>query len=61
MEPAAPSAPPPAPKEKPKADNKPAVMQRATSKESLIISMTPSPRAGEGEILKVEIKEKENK
>ncbi|XP_039939662.1 cyclic nucleotide-gated cation channel beta-3 [Hirundo rustica] len=59
-EPAAPSAPP-APKEKPKADDKPAVMQRTTSKESLIISMTPSPRAGEGEILKVEIKEKEKK
>lgn len=60
MEPAAPSAPP-APKEKPQADAKPAVMQRTTSKESLIISMTPSPRAGEGEILKVEIKEKEKK
>nr|XP_031359600.1 cyclic nucleotide-gated cation channel beta-3 [Lonchura striata domestica] len=47
--------------EKPQADAKPAVMQRTTSKESLIISMTPSPRAGEGEILKVEIKEKEKK
>uniref|UniRef100_A0A8D2N2G4 Cyclic nucleotide-binding domain-containing protein n=1 Tax=Zonotrichia albicollis TaxID=44394 RepID=A0A8D2N2G4_ZONAL len=60
VEPAAPSAPP-AKKEKPQADAKPAVMQRTTSKESLIISMTPSPRAGEGEILKVEIKEKEKK
>ncbi|NWV28155.1 CNGB3 protein, partial [Origma solitaria] len=59
-EPAAPTAPP-AQKEEPKADDKPAVMQRTTSKESLIISMTPSPRAGEGEILKVEIKEKEKK
>ncbi|XP_077637386.1 cyclic nucleotide-gated channel beta-3 [Lonchura striata] len=58
--PAAPSAAP-AQKEKPQADAKPAVMQRTTSKESLIISMTPSPRAGEGEILKVEIKEKEKK
>ncbi|XP_068039075.1 cyclic nucleotide-gated channel beta-3 [Anomalospiza imberbis] len=58
--PTAPSVPPPE-KEKPQADAKPAVMQRATSKESLIISMTPSPRAGEGEILKVEIKEKEKK
>ncbi|NXY60478.1 CNGB3 protein, partial [Callaeas wilsoni] len=55
------SSAPPAQKEKPNADAKPAVMQRTTSKESLIISMTPSPRAGEGEILKVEIKEKENK
>lgn len=60
MEPAAPSAPP-APKPKPQAEAKPAAMQRTTSKESLIISMTPSPRAGEGEILKVEIKEKEKK
>lgn len=60
MEPPASSAPPPQ-KEKPNADAKPAVIQRATSKESLIISMIPSPRAGEGEILKVEIKEKENK
>ncbi|XP_014108734.1 PREDICTED: cyclic nucleotide-gated cation channel beta-3 [Pseudopodoces humilis] len=60
VEPAAPSAPP-AQKEKPKTDAKPAAIQRATSKESLIISMTPSPRAGEGEILKVEIKEKEKK
>ncbi|XP_056341214.1 cyclic nucleotide-gated cation channel beta-3 [Oenanthe melanoleuca] len=59
-EPAAPSAPP-AQTEKPKEDAKPAVMQRTTSKESLIITMTPSPRAGEGEILKVEIKEKEKK
>ncbi|KAI1243490.1 hypothetical protein IHE44_0001115, partial [Lamprotornis superbus] len=53
-EPPAPSAPP-AQTEKPKADAKPAVMQRTTSKESLIISMTPSPRAGEGEILKTEL------
>ncbi|XP_057227109.1 cyclic nucleotide-gated cation channel beta-3 [Malurus melanocephalus] len=59
-EPAAPSKPP-AQKEEPKADSKPAVMKKTTSKESLIISMTPSPRAGEGEILKVEIKEKEKK
>lgn len=63
MEPAATSAPPPAQKEEPNADAKPkppAVMQRGTSKESLIISMSPSPRAGEGEILKVEVKEKKN-
>ncbi|NWW07178.1 CNGB3 protein, partial [Oreocharis arfaki] len=60
VEPPASSAPP-AQKEKPNADAKPAVMQRTTSKGSLIISMTPSPRAGEGEILKVEIKEKEKK
>ncbi|XP_009077873.1 PREDICTED: cyclic nucleotide-gated cation channel beta-3, partial [Acanthisitta chloris] len=58
MEPATSSAPP-AQKEEPQADTQPAVMQRATSKESLIISMSPSPRAGEGEILKVEIKEKQ--
>ncbi|XP_017681950.1 PREDICTED: cyclic nucleotide-gated cation channel beta-3 [Lepidothrix coronata] len=55
------SSVPPAPKSEPKADAKPAVMQRATSKESLIISMSPSPRAGEGEILKVEIKESQKK
>ncbi|NXT67160.1 CNGB3 protein, partial [Chaetops frenatus] len=60
VEPTASSAPP-AQKEKLNADAKPEVMQRSTSKESLIISMTPSPRAGEGEILKVEIKEKEKK
>ncbi|PKK34531.1 cyclic nucleotide gated channel beta 3 [Columba livia] len=63
VEPAATSAPPPAQKEEPNADAKPkppAVMQRGTSKESLIISMSPSPRAGEGEILKVEVKEKKN-
>ncbi|XP_065524609.1 cyclic nucleotide-gated cation channel beta-3 [Lathamus discolor] len=61
-EPAAPSAPP-AQKEEPNTDDKtkPAVMHRGTSKESLIISMSPSPRAGEGEILKVEVKEKRNK
>ncbi|XP_017930193.1 cyclic nucleotide-gated cation channel beta-3 [Manacus vitellinus] len=58
--PAASSAPP-APKSEPKADAKPAVMQRVTSKESLIISMSPSPRAGEGEILKVEVKESQKK
>ncbi|XP_065486328.1 cyclic nucleotide-gated cation channel beta-3 [Caloenas nicobarica] len=63
VEPAATSAPPPAQKEEPNTDAKskpPAVMQRGTSKESLIISMSPSPRAGEGEILKVEVKEKKN-
>ncbi|KAK2527905.1 Cngb3 [Columba guinea] len=63
VEPAATSAPPPAQNEEPNADAKPkppAVMQRGTSKESLIISMSPSPRAGEGEILKVEVKEKKN-
>ncbi|XP_032776237.1 cyclic nucleotide-gated cation channel beta-3 [Strigops habroptila] len=60
MEPRAPSAPP-AQKEETNEDAKPkpAVMHRETSKESLIISMSPSPRAGEGEILKVE--EKKNK
>ncbi|XP_071593987.1 cyclic nucleotide-gated channel beta-3 [Heliangelus exortis] len=59
-EPAASSAPP-ARKEEPNADAKskaPAVMHKSTSKDSLIISMAPSPRAGEGEILTVEIKEK---
>ncbi|XP_010013866.1 PREDICTED: cyclic nucleotide-gated cation channel beta-3, partial [Nestor notabilis] len=62
MEPA-PASAPPAQKEEPNADTKPkpAVMHRETSKESLIISMSPSPRAGEGEILKVEVKEKINK
>ncbi|XP_042725426.1 cyclic nucleotide-gated cation channel beta-3 [Lagopus leucura] len=62
-EPAAPSAPPPK-KEEPEADTKPkphAVMHRGTTNESLIITMSPSPRAGEGEILKVEAKEKKNK
>ncbi|XP_010132516.1 PREDICTED: cyclic nucleotide-gated cation channel beta-3, partial [Buceros rhinoceros silvestris] len=59
VEPAASSAPP-AEKEEPNADAKPKppVMHRGTSKESLIISMSPSPRAGEGEILTVEVKEK---
>ena len=62
MEPAASSAPP-AQKEEPSADAKPkpAVMHRRTTNESLIISMSPSPRAGEGEILTVEVKEKKNK
>ncbi|XP_009474824.1 PREDICTED: cyclic nucleotide-gated cation channel beta-3 [Nipponia nippon] len=62
-EPAA-SPAPPAQKEELNADAKPkppAVMQRGTSKESLIITMSPSPRAGEGEILKVEVKEKKKK
>uniref|UniRef100_A0A8C3PSL0 Cyclic nucleotide gated channel subunit beta 3 n=1 Tax=Calidris pygmaea TaxID=425635 RepID=A0A8C3PSL0_9CHAR len=62
-EPAA-SPVPPAQKEEPDADAKPkppAVMHRGTSNESLIISMSPSPRAGEGEILKVEAKEKKKK
>ncbi|XP_010079354.1 PREDICTED: cyclic nucleotide-gated cation channel beta-3, partial [Pterocles gutturalis] len=59
-----PSSAPPAQKEDPNADTKPkppAVMHRGTTNESLIISMSPSPRAGEGEILKVEVKEKKNK
>ncbi|NXE77258.1 CNGB3 protein, partial [Cochlearius cochlearius] len=63
MEPTASSAPP-AQKEEPNADAEPkppAVMHRGTSNESLIISMSPSPRAGEGEILKVEVKEKKKK
>lgn len=63
MEPAASSAPP-AQKEEPDADTKPkppAVMHRGTTNESLIISMSPSPKAGEGEILKVEVKEKKKK
>ncbi|XP_021242082.1 cyclic nucleotide-gated cation channel beta-3 [Numida meleagris] len=62
-EPAAPSAPPPQ-KEEPEADAKPkprAVMHRGTTNESLIITMSPSPRAEEGEILKVEAKEKKKK
>ncbi|KAM9643117.1 cyclic nucleotide-gated channel beta-3 [Morphnus guianensis] len=61
-EPAASSAPP-AQKEEPNAGAKPkpAVMHRGTTNESLIISMSPSPRAGEGEILKVEVKEKNKK
>ncbi|XP_064297845.1 cyclic nucleotide-gated cation channel beta-3 [Phalacrocorax carbo] len=63
VEPAASSAPP-AKKEEPNADAKPkppAVMQRTTTNESLIISMSPSPRAEEGEILTVEVKEKKKK
>ncbi|XP_074941447.1 cyclic nucleotide-gated channel beta-3 [Phalacrocorax aristotelis] len=63
VEPAASSAPP-AEKEEPNADAKPkppAVMQRTTTNESLIISMSPSPRAEEGEILTVEVKEKKKK
>ncbi|XP_075562010.1 cyclic nucleotide-gated channel beta-3 [Pelecanus crispus] len=63
MEPAASSAPA-AQKEEPNADTKPkppAVMHRGTTNESLIITMSPSPRAGEGEILKVEVKEKKKK
>ncbi|XP_072707264.1 cyclic nucleotide-gated channel beta-3 [Ciconia boyciana] len=63
VEPAASSAPP-AQKEEPNADAKPkppAVMHRGTTNESLIISMSPSPKAGEGEILKVEVKEKKKK
>ncbi|NXX06927.1 CNGB3 protein, partial [Larus smithsonianus] len=58
------SSVPPAQKEEPTADAKPkppAVMHRGTTNESLIISMSPSPRAGEGEILKVEAKEKTQK
>uniref|UniRef100_A0A8C0IG94 Cyclic nucleotide gated channel subunit beta 3 n=1 Tax=Bubo bubo TaxID=30461 RepID=A0A8C0IG94_BUBBB len=62
VEPTASSAPP-VQKEELNADAKPkpAVMHRGTTNESLIISMSPSPRAGEGEILKVEVKEKKNK
>ncbi|NWQ87521.1 CNGB3 protein, partial [Burhinus bistriatus] len=63
MEPVA-SPAPPAQKEGPNADTKPkppVVIHRGTTKESLIISMSPSPRAGEGEILKVEVKEKKKK
>ncbi|XP_072183384.1 cyclic nucleotide-gated channel beta-3 [Excalfactoria chinensis] len=62
-EPAATPAPPPQ-KEEPEADTKPkprAVMHRGTTNESLIITMSPSPRAEEGEILKVEAKEKKKK
>ncbi|NXI58704.1 CNGB3 protein, partial [Chloroceryle aenea] len=60
-EPAASSAPP-AQQEEPNADAKPkpAAVQRANSKDSLIISMSPSPKAGEGEILTVEVKEKKS-
>ncbi|XP_051468588.1 cyclic nucleotide-gated cation channel beta-3 [Apus apus] len=57
LEPTASSAPP-VQKEEPNADTKaksPAVL---TKKDSLVISMSPSPRAGEGEILTVEVKEK---
>lgn len=55
-----PSSAPPAQKEEANAEAKPqpAAMRRENSKESLIISMSPSPRAEEGEILKVEVKEK---
>ncbi|KAM9302582.1 cyclic nucleotide-gated channel beta-3 [Morus bassanus] len=63
VEPEASSAPP-AQKEEPNADAKPkppAVMHKRTTNESLIISMSPSPRADEGEILKVEVKEKKKK
>ncbi|XP_010004797.1 PREDICTED: cyclic nucleotide-gated cation channel beta-3 [Chaetura pelagica] len=52
------SAAPPVQKEESNADTKaksPAVL---TKKDSLVISMSPSPRAGEGEILTVEVKEK---
>lgn len=60
MEPAASSAPP-AQKEETNADAKPkppAVLHRGTTNESLIITMSPSPKTEEGEILKVEVKEK---
>ncbi|XP_040443070.1 cyclic nucleotide-gated cation channel beta-3 [Falco naumanni] len=59
VEPVASSAPP-AQNEEANAEAKPqpAAMRRENSKESLIISMSPSPRAEEGEILKVEVKEK---
>ncbi|XP_032861787.2 cyclic nucleotide-gated cation channel beta-3 isoform X2 [Tyto alba] len=52
----------PVQKEEPNADAKlkPAAMHRGTTNESLIISMSPSPRAEE-EILKVEVKEKKKK
>ncbi|NXL46922.1 CNGB3 protein, partial [Podilymbus podiceps] len=63
VEPAAPAAAP-AQKEEPNADTKPkppAVLHRGTTNESLIISMSPSPKAEEGEILKVEVKEKKKK
>ncbi|NXG68235.1 CNGB3 protein, partial [Baryphthengus martii] len=54
------SCPPPAQQKEPDTDAKPqpAAVHRENSKESLIISMSPSPRAGEGEILTVEVKEK---
>ncbi|XP_064363849.1 cyclic nucleotide-gated cation channel beta-3 [Dromaius novaehollandiae] len=60
LEPVA-SSTPPAQEEKPNADTKPtpsAVMHRGIANKSLIISMSPSPIAGEGEILKVEVEEK---
>ncbi|XP_054241477.1 cyclic nucleotide-gated cation channel beta-3 [Indicator indicator] len=60
-QPAASSAPPAQNKEPDTDKPKPADMQRRNSKESLIISMSPSPRAGEGEILTVEVKEKKPK
>ncbi|XP_009955262.1 PREDICTED: cyclic nucleotide-gated cation channel beta-3, partial [Leptosomus discolor] len=62
VEPTASSAPP-AQKEELNADDKPKppVLHRRTTNESLVISMSPSPRAGEGEILTVEVKEKKNK
>ncbi|NWX86610.1 CNGB3 protein, partial [Nothoprocta ornata] len=47
----------PVQKEKPDADAKPA-MDEKIPKKPLIISMAPSPIAGEGEILKVEVEEK---
>ncbi|NXG44055.1 CNGB3 protein, partial [Psilopogon haemacephalus] len=61
-QPAASSAPHAQDKE-PDADTKTkaAATERRNSKESLIISMSPSPRAGEGEILTVEVKEKKPK
>ncbi|XP_074841542.1 cyclic nucleotide-gated channel beta-3 [Carettochelys insculpta] len=37
------------------------ILHRGTTNESLIITMTPSPTAGEGEILTVEVKEKRQK
>ncbi|KAM8811077.1 cyclic nucleotide-gated channel beta-3 [Eudromia elegans] len=47
----------PAQKDKPGADTQPA-MDKEIPKKPLIISMSPSPIAGEGEILKVEVEEK---
>nr|XP_013812250.1 PREDICTED: cyclic nucleotide-gated cation channel beta-3 [Apteryx mantelli mantelli] len=55
------SSAPPAQKEKPNADTKltpSAVTHREITNKSLIISMSPSPIAGEREILKVEVEEK---
>ncbi|XP_062424353.1 cyclic nucleotide-gated cation channel beta-3 [Rhea pennata] len=52
---------PPVQREKLNADTKPtpsAVTHRGITNKSLIISMSPSPIAGEGEILKVEVEEK---